>query len=319
MAETACTYRESSLPVTAGPRREGDLWAIVLAGGEGVRLRSRTRELYGEERPKQYAVLTGSESLLRQTLDRVGLVIPPRRTVIVTLASHERYLAAELTGLVDLHVLPQPVDRGTAAGVLLPAHWIRARDPQATIVVFPSDHFILEEAIFMRHVAEAARYVRAHPEWLLLLGAQPTEPESDYGWIEPGERVGWSGRAPIHRIGHFREKPSEGLARCLLERGWLWSTFVFAASAATLVDAGLRCLPLLHDRFLRLEVFVGTRYASWALPQAYEFVPKADFSRAVLESSSLPLAVMPVRGLTWCDVGTPDRLARTLWRVADWP
>ena len=103
---------------------------------------AQQKQLYGEVRPKQYAVLAGSTSLLRQTLDRVALVIPPPRTVVVTMASHARYLEAELTGLPDAHVLSQPSDRGTAAGVLLPAHWIRVRDPRATVVGFPADHFI---------------------------------------------------------------------------------------------------------------------------------------------------------------------------------
>src|SRR5438105_12979782 len=74
----------------------GNLWAIVLAGGGGMRLRALTRRLYGDDRPKQYAALVGARSLLRQTLDRVGLLIPPERTVVVTLASHARYVEAEL-------------------------------------------------------------------------------------------------------------------------------------------------------------------------------------------------------------------------------
>ncbi|HWM78355.1 MAG TPA: sugar phosphate nucleotidyltransferase, partial [Methylomirabilota bacterium] len=105
----------------------GNLWAIVLAGGEGVRLRALTRRLYGDDRPKQYAALVGARSLLRQTLDRVGLLIPPERTVVVTLASHARYVEAELRGAPRPHVLAQPYDRGTAAGIFLPAHWIRLR------------------------------------------------------------------------------------------------------------------------------------------------------------------------------------------------
>ena len=126
------------------PSHDGDLWAIVLAGGEGSRLRALTRYLYGDERPKQYAVLTGSKSLLRQTLERVARLIPPSRIVVVAQASHDRYLGAELTGFPQVHVLSQPSDRGTAAGVLMPAHWIRARDPRAVVAVFPADHFILD-------------------------------------------------------------------------------------------------------------------------------------------------------------------------------
>ena len=132
MRETAISCSEPEVSESPVNADGGHLWAIVLAGGEGVRLRPLTRELYGEPRPKQYAALTGSASLLRQTLDRVGRLVPRERTVIVTLASHARYLAPEMSGLEGFHVLPQPSDRGTAAGVLLPVHFIHARDPEAT-------------------------------------------------------------------------------------------------------------------------------------------------------------------------------------------
>ena len=78
------------------PRIGGQAWAVVLAGGKGMRLRGLTRHVYGEDRPKQYAVLTGGTSLLRQTLDRVRLCIPPERTVVVTMAGQGGYMRAEL-------------------------------------------------------------------------------------------------------------------------------------------------------------------------------------------------------------------------------
>ena len=293
---------------------EGKLWAIVLAGGEGVRLRALTRQLYGEERPKQYAVLTGSKCLLRQTLERVALLVPPNRTVVVTLASHARYLAAERPALAEVTVLAQPADRGTAAGVLLAAHWIAARDPEATVTAFPTDHFIVDETVFMRDVAEVAAYVRTDPERLVLFGATPTGPDPGYGWIECGERVGWAGFGPIHRIRDFREKPSPDVARRLFTLGYLWNTFIFAIGLRALIEAGRQCIPLLHDRLLRLGVFAGTQYESWAMRQAYLLAPAADFSRAVLESSSRSLAVAPIPASTWFDLGTPERVARILGR-----
>jgi mannose-1-phosphate guanylyltransferase len=268
--------------------------------------------MYGEERPKQYAVLTGAKSLLRQTLERVALLIPPQRIVVVTQASHDRYLGGELAGFPSVHVLAQPCNRGTAAGVLMPAHWIRARDPHAIVAVFPADHFILEEDAFMRHVAEVARYVRAHPDWLVLLGATPTEPDPDYGWIELGAPMGGAGQGAVNRIRGFWEKPTEESARQLFALGCLWNTFVFAGSVATLVAAGRECIPLLHDRLIRLAVFAGTPYESWALRQAYLFAPAASFSRAVLESSAISLAVSQMPTFMWCDLGTPERVARTL-------
>lgn len=105
----------------------------MLAGGEGVRLRPRTRRLYGEDRPKQHAALVGSRSLLRRTLERAGMIAPRARIVVVTVRSHIRYTAEEFAGSRPPRVLVQPDNGGTAAGVLFPAHWICWRDPEATV------------------------------------------------------------------------------------------------------------------------------------------------------------------------------------------
>jgi mannose-1-phosphate guanylyltransferase len=180
------------------------------------------------------------------------------------------------------------------------------------VAVFPSDHFILEETAFMRHVAEVAAFVGQCPEWLALLGIPPTEPETEYGWIEPGERVGWTARGPLYRVRRFREKPSREAARALLADGCLWNTFVLVATASALIDAGRACVPCLHDRLARIAAFAGTAHEAWAIRQAYALAPRANFARAVLEPCPCPLAVARVPGVTWCDLGTPERVAKTL-------
>jgi mannose-1-phosphate guanylyltransferase len=283
-------------------------WAVVLAGGEGRRLVPLTRRLYGDDRPKQYAALIGTRSLLGQTLGRIALLIPPERTVVVTMAGHAKYLGAELVSFPDVHVLAQPLDRGTAAAVLLAALWIRAREPRASVVVFPADHFVLDEAAFMDHVGDLAAYVLTAPRWLVLLGAPPTAPEADYGWIERGECVGRTPRSLIHRVRRFREKPWPELAQALFDHGCLWNTLVFAASVATLVDAGRHCAPAVHDPLAD---------GRWTLPQAYYLARTADFSRAILESPTCPLAVSEMPDVGWCDLGSPERVADVLRSFGD--
>jgi mannose-1-phosphate guanylyltransferase len=200
-----------------------EFWAVVLAGGEGVRLQSLTRRLYGAARPKQYAALFETRSLLRQTLDRVRPAVPADRTLVVTLEDQHAYLDEALDGAPIRRVLAQPETKGTAAAALLAANYIQWFDPGAVMVIFPSNHFVAEEDRFMEHIADVAAAVGEHPEWLALVGARPTGPEPEYGWIRPGVVAGWTPVGdPISDVQQFWEKPSADAARACQERGWLW-------------------------------------------------------------------------------------------------
>ena len=295
------------------PSGSAHVWALVLAGGTGMRLRDLTRHVYGEDRPKQYAVLTGGKSLLRQTLDRFGLSIPARRTVVVTMTGQGVYLSAELRHLSPApNVLEQPKDRGTAAAILLAAHWIRMRDPEAVIVVTPSDHFVENDAAFMARIGEVIETAGRRREQIVLLGAEPTEPETDYGWIELSAKQPGTGGTVLYRVDRFVEKPNAATAQALFEAGALWNTFVFAANATALTDMGRECLPSLHERLARLDRFLGTEHEPWAIAQAYEFAPRASFSRALLEQCPDKLAAMRLSEVSWCDLGTSRRVLRKL-------
>lgn len=298
---------------TTGSER-GAVWGIVLAGGEGVRLRPLTRRVCGDDRPKQYVRLLGPRSLLRQTLDRVARLVPGERTVIVTQRRHAGYLAAEVSGRRAPCILAQPQDRGTAAGVLYPAHWIQRHDPDAVVAVFPSDHFVGDEATLMGCVAEATAAAQRGPGRIVLLGAIATEADTGYGWIEPGEPLDDLGPG-LYRVERFWEKPSVERAESCLRRGCLWNTFIFVARVSVLIDAAARLVPALHERLARIRAFAGTEDEPWAVQQAYALAPEASFSRAVLEACPSLLAVRTLPRLPWCDLGTPDRVLRTLQRL----
>jgi len=262
----------------------GSLWAVVLSGGGGGRLRHLVQQAFGEARPKQYVKLLGPHSLLRQTLDRVALRISPSRTVVVTVRSHTGYIAGEFTGQAEPpYVLVQPADRGTAAGVLYPAHWISWRNPEATVAIFPSDHFVLGEATFMAHVAEVARSLDRHPDRVVLLGAPPTSPENDYGWIEPGSPIdGHDG--VVSAVRQFWERPPEAQVQMCLASGCLWNTAIVVAKVATLVELGSHAIPKMSERLARIERFVDHDEEPAAVHQAYALMTRASFARDVLEA-----------------------------------
>ena len=289
------------------------VWAVVLAGGDGFRLSDLVFRIHGDHRPKQFASLLGARSLLRQTLDRVGTAIPLQRTLIVTRQGQESHLLAALDGLHGGHVLVQPENRGTAAAVLLAAQWIRAREPAAIAAVFPSDHFVGDEARFMRHVEEVLSLFGVHQQWLVLLGAEASEPDPDYGWIERGATVSWTGEGePVSRVQRFWEKPSSSAAAGCLEKGWLWNTFIFVARAALLCQVGSRYLPEMSLRLARTGDFRGTEFEGWAVRQAYTHMRKASFSAAVLEMCPPCLRVSALPPVQWADWGTTERVLASL-------
>jgi mannose-1-phosphate guanylyltransferase len=288
---------------------------VVLAGGEGVRLRALSQRICGDQRPKQYVPILGESTLLRQTLDRVALGIPPARTLVVTLRSHARYWA----GSDGSHVLVQPSDRGTAAGILLPVHWVARRNPGATVAVFPSDHFVSEPALLMAHITRIADWVDRHPEWLVLLGARATRPEVEYGWIELGRPLDSAPDRRIWMARRFWEKPSEERAHICLQAGCLWNTFILVGKVAAFLRAGREAVPVVDDRLSWARVFFGTEDEAWALHQAYALMPRANFSRAILEACPPFLAVAAMPEGIWSDLGTPQRVFEILGALRSRP
>jgi mannose-1-phosphate guanylyltransferase len=284
---------------------ETALWAIVLAAGQGSRLRGITT-IGDEAVPKQFCALHGDVSMLRRTLQRAARRVPDPHIKVVVAAEHRKWWERELDDLAAASVVVQPSNRGTAAGVLLPLTPIYRQDPEAVVVLLPADHHVGREWILQAALDRAVAAVQAHPDRdrVVLLGMTPEDAtDSEYGWIVPGASDSSSGLAAVQR---FREKPPAAEAAALLAQGALVNSFILVARARTLRALYEERLPDLAALFRRW------RGGAASLRSLYERLPSHDFSRELLEPCVDRLLVAPVPPCGWTDLGTPARVARCL-------
>lgn len=287
--------------------RVGKPWALILAGGDGVRLRPLTRHIVGDDRPKQFCALLGRDTLWQQTRRRAHLSVAPLRVVSVVTESHEPYYVPLLAGERAARVVVQPENRGTGAGLLYGLLRIARTDSRAVVVVLPSDHWVSDDRAFMAHVDTALRTALRHPDVVTLLGIAPERPEAEYGWIELGARLSMD----AHRVARFWEKPTAEVAAMVRARGGLWNSFVMVGCLGAFLDLFTDTVPMLCEAFTPLRSSLGRLGEVHAARQVYAGLPTVDFSRLVLQARPERLAVMPVRGVGWNDLGDPTRLRMT--------
>lgn len=275
-------------------------FALVLAGGSGTRMAQLTNSADGRALPKQYWSLYSGRSLLGDALARARALVPAARTFVVVASEHREHWQRELRDHPRVNILVQPANRGTAAGLAFGVLSILTRDPAATILVLPSDHFVADEDALRPALAAAlTRAARGH---LVLLGIEPEVPETQYGWILPESL----GRESAVRT--FVEKPSLAQAEELHERGALWNSFLFAVQGRAWLQRVERRLPnliaALHPPIARSD--------RAALESVYDTLPSHDFSREVLQGDERGLLVQRVPPCGWTDLGTPERVQQCL-------
>jgi mannose-1-phosphate guanylyltransferase len=292
------------------------LWGIVLAGGEGTRLKEFARKHVGADVPKQFCAFVGTRTMLERTVRRAGLLIPMERLVVIGTAHHAPYLFRSLGNKPPGLVLLQPANRDTAPGILFPLVHILKKDPRALVALFPSDHFVLPGRRLMRAVNQAADYLsRTRSASPIVLAAQATYPETEYGWIAPGDSITSEGGGSIFRVRQFAEKPSYRDAERMLADRWLWNTMVLVARASSLLDVFRSAVPELVACFEMLQRYMGSHIEQTVAAEVYRIIPSLNFSSTVLAHQSDQLLMMPTQQMQWSDWGNKDRILQTLSRL----
>lgn len=292
------------------------VWSVVLAGGDGTRLRALTTRPCGTSVPKQFCSLQGGPTLLEDAIARAAGVMDEERVCAIVAQQHREWWPQSLRRMPLNNIFVQPRNRGTAIGVLYSLLNVLAIDPQADVVLLPADHYVRDEATLRESLRFALARLERDRTAPVLLGLKPDEVDADLGYILPGDLDPIGGRL----VGRFIEKPTAQVAKDIIEAGGLWNAFIIVASAQSLLDLYMqRFAPVVMEMQVIMNRATSAGLppaAGWAvLAEMYERLPEVDFSRHVLEGRESKLRVVPVPPCGWSDLGTPKRVGEALRRL----
>ncbi len=212
-----------------------NLYPVILAGGRGTRFWPLSRRRHA----KQLLALDGSRSMIQQTVARLQPLAPRENFWVITNTDLRAAIARQLRTVPKQQIVAEPVGRNTAPAIGLAAFLLLRRDSDAVIGMFPSDHVIADEKRFRAAVARAAR-LALEDSAMVVMGIQPTRPETGYGYIEAGAPL----PGGIRQVRRFTEKPDAARAQQFLDAGnFFWNSGIFIWSAKTLADALREHLP----------------------------------------------------------------------------
>jgi mannose-1-phosphate guanylyltransferase len=278
-----------------------NLHAVILCGGRGERFWPKSRRAL----PKQFITLFGRQSLTQATSARVAPLCPLRRQLFVAPAEFEPVLRRQLGPLA--HLVFEPMGRNTAPAIGLAAEYLQHGDPDAAMLVLPADHLIEDRSAFLTAVRIGAEL--AEKGSLVTFGIRPERPDTGYGYVQLGDKIGGKAWVTAHRVQAFKEKPSPAKARAYLSAGnCVWNSGMFIWRVDAILAAFREFMPEFHAELEKFGRAVRTRREKAALARLYRDAPSISIDYAVMEKAG---NVACVRGtFDWDDVGSWLALAR---------
>ena len=271
-------------------------YCVILAGGRGRRLWPCSRD----ERPKQFVDFFGSgRTQLQQTFDRFAKILPTENIFVCTNHEYQGMVREQLPTVTPRNILIEPVNRNTAPSVAWATMRILRENPEANLVVTPSDQMVMNEESFEKSLETGIGYVSDN-DVVLVMGVIPTRPEPGYGYIQMGDP---SCKPDVFRVKSFTEKPERHFATMFMESGeFFWNTGVFIASAHHLIAAFESVFPtVLRNLKVEKPTYSYDEEMDY-VSSHYSLYPNLSMDYAILEHCENVYVMKCNFG--WADLGT---------------
>ena len=274
---------------------DNNRYCVIMCGGVGSRFWPFSKAAL----PKQFIDFFGTgRSLLQTAMDRIQGIVPLNNILLLTNESYAPLIKQQLPEIQDSQILLEPARRNTAPCIAWAAHHIKALNPNAKMMVAPSDHLIINVEKFRQSVLDAFDFIEGR-DALVTMGIKPSRPETGYGYIQVGEPV----QGNFSSVKTFTEKPDENLARIFLESGeFFWNSGMFFWSADSILKALNTCAPEIDAVFERGRQYFGTSQEMEYINANFEACPSISIDFAVMEKARN--VYVETVDFGWNDLGT---------------
>ncbi len=287
------------------PARPEDTYFVIMAGGRGERFWPLSTEFS----PKPFIGLIGQKTFIELTVERARRIVPIERIFVVLGKEHVPVARTCLPGLPQGNFIVEPVGRDTAPCVALAASIVKAKDPDAVMVILPSDHFVPDEKKFTALIKKAIKVARGRND-LITIGITPDRPETGYGYIKRGKPVTLPHGPDCFEVDRYVEKPNITRARRYIrEGGFYWNAGIFVWRAAVLLDTLRLHMPKMHEGIMEFQKAAGSRRLKKA-DAIFAGLEKVSIDYGLMEKAKNGLVVPAT--FSWDDVGTFTALRRVM-------
>lgn len=274
---------------------------LIFAGGSGSRLWPVSRK----STPKQLLKLIGDKTLLQNTYERCLQWTKKNQVYIATLGEYKNSIKKQLPDIPVSHYSLEPVLRDRGPAIALAALIMHHDNPKSCFMTMWSDHDISErKGYFKNLLAQAEKYLNAHPETTLTIGVKPTFAHTGFGYIEKSRAISNPYKLPLYKVGSFTEKPSLKTAEKFVKsKKYLWNSGYFIWKTATLLDLYKKHLPEVYEVLMKIKPHLGTNKQQSAINRWYPTMPKVEVEQGLLEKITDNIVTIEA-SFNWNDIGS---------------